>query len=1183
MNDNTTLPEGDDPIVWTSWTTIQQSIASDPQRSAWVSANAGSGKTHVLTQRVIRLLLAGARPAAILCLTYTKAAASEMSNRVFERLAEWAVLSDQDLMQRIAQIEGKAPDALKLAEARRLFAKALETPGGLKIQTIHAFCESLLHQFPLEANVAGHFSVLDDRAAATLLADARRSLLTATTPAEDPALAEAFSYVLNLGDESGLETLLEEIVANRNAIRKFTFAAGQQGGLDNAIRAKLGLSGNDTEMAIAEEYWPLAGLFGSALDRYLELAGLKGGAKAQDIASALRMAAQERDAMRRIPLLEKAFLTGKGEPKADSQFFVKAMLSEAPELTDAVATALAHVVSCRDRLKIVRMYDATRAALILADRLNRDYDDLKKQRSQLDFDDLITRTADLLNKSDVGPWIHYKLDQGIDHILVDEAQDTSPIQWSVIQSLAEDFFSGESARNVVRTLFAVGDEKQSIYSFQGARPERFSEESQRTRHRVSQSGLAFSTVRLPLSFRSTSDVLAAVDHIFTPSGNARGLSAGGEPVVHRSNRIGHPGAVDLWEMIAPEVAIKEEDWTAPFDATPESAPASILARRIAHTIGNLVGRETIVEKGKERLIEAGDILVLVRKRDAFVNALTRALKRRDNIPVAGADRLRLTSHIAVQDLVALGRFLLLPEDDLSLSALMKSPLLDLTEDDIFAVAALRGDGESVWAHMQKFDADGNERLGTAVGRLKLFLDEQRTLPVHDFYARVLGSHGGRRQFLARLGTEVSDILDEFLTFTLDHETSGLPGLQSFISTLELEAPEVKREQDKGRNEVRIMTVHASKGLEAPIVFLVDGGSKAFTHTHMPKLRLLEQRKDEPPMPVWVPLSDLGNSLTQADATRIQLLAEEEYRRLLYVAMTRAADRLVVCGYRGVRANTDTWHAMISAAMTDSHPHVAAATFSAPDGNWNGIKWRVPRIDRHFERAGRAEPAATRDVLPFDLDKPLPPLRHLPRPLSPSGAGTIIDEEADDLLVVSPLFGDKGKSDHSLQKGRLLHRMMQMLPEIASGERADAAERYTERAARFWPTAERRKLVDSVLKLLNEPGLEAVFASHAQAEVSIMGTLSLGGRDYAVSGRVDRLAVLRDRVVILDYKTNRVPPQSAESVPFAHRAQLAIYRDILAPLYPGKHIDCVLVYTENGSVHTLTPEALASALAQLETK
>ncbi|MDF0697381.1 double-strand break repair helicase AddA [Rhizobium sp. MC63] len=1183
MSEASDLPDSDDPGAWIGWTTIQQAIASDPVRSAWVSANAGSGKTHVLTQRVIRLLLAGARPSAILCLTYTKAAASEMSNRVFERLADWVVLDDDDLSRRIIEIEGTVPDRIKLAEARRLFAKALETPGGLKIQTIHAFCEALLHQFPLEANVAGHFSVLDDRAAAALLSDARRALLTATAPEEGSALAEAFAAVLNLGDESGLENLLGDIVANRNAIRRFTAAAEQQGGVDVVLRKRLGLAADDTEKGIAAQYWPLPGLSSGTLELYLSLADQKGGAKAQEVAYGLRLAGREPDQARRAAMLEKIFLTAKGEPKTDSQFLVKAMLAEAPQLTDAVAAARAHVAASRDRLKLMRMHGATRAALVLADRLNRDYEELKKQRSQLDFEDLITRTADLLTKSGVGPWIHYKLDRGIDHILVDEAQDTSPIQWSVIQSLAEDFFSGESARPIVRTLFAVGDEKQSIYSFQGARPERFSEESDRTRRRVSDSGQSFSSVRLPLSFRSTADVLEAVDEIFRTSDNARGLSAVGEPVVHRSSRIGHPGAVDLWEMVAPEAVVKEEDWTAPFDATPESAPAAILARRIAHSIGALVGRETIIDKGKERLIEAGDILVLVRKRDAFVNALTRALKRRGDIPVAGADRLVLTSHIAVQDLLALGRFLLLPQDDLSLAAVLKSPLFDLSEEDIFAAAALRGDNESVWSHLKKFAADGNERFRAAVEKLELFLRQSKILPVHDFYARLLGSHGGRRQFLARLGTEVSDILDEFLTFTLDHESSGLPGLQSFVSTLELEAPEVKREQDKGRNEVRIMTVHASKGLEAPIVFLVDGGSKAFTHTHLPKLRLIENDPDEPPMPAWVPVADLANSLTQNDAARIQILAEEEYRRLLYVAMTRAADRLVVCGYRGVRANNDSWHMMISTALSEGHPHVEAASFSDPDGEWPGIRWRVPRVERSFERINRSEARDDEISLPEGLLRPLPPQTELPRPLSPSGAGTIIDEDEGGLVVASPLFSEKQRSDRSLEKGRLLHRMLQALPDIPPEERPGAAQRYGERAARFWGEAERRKLVDSVLKLLDEKDLQPVLGEQARPEVSIMGTLMLDGRRYAVSGRIDRLAVLADRVVILDYKTNRVPPAAEEAIPFAHRAQLAIYREILAPLYPGKRIDCMLVYTENASLYTLSEKALGLALAGLKTK
>jgi len=1188
MKDDDFGPLEPTPQAWLDWTSAKQALASDPARSAWVSANAGSGKTHVLTQRVIRLLLSGCRPSAILCLTYTKAAASEMSNRVFERLAEWVTLDDDALDDRIAAIEGERPDLLKRQEARRLFARALETPGGLKIQTIHAFCEALLHQFPLEANVAGHFSVLDDRASATLLADARRALLTATASEDDSELTEAFATVLDLADDTGLEKLLSAIVAQRTPIQLFLDEAATKRGIDPALRLALGLGPDETAETALAGFWPLNGLNGAALERYIGMALSVGGAKVTEFAEGLRVVAKLADPLQRYTALNGLFFTQAGKPKADSAFLSKGMRDKAPDLEDMVNAARDHIAAAADRLNLISMFEATKAALVLADRLNNDYEDIKKSRSQLDFDDLINRTATLLSRGDVSRWVHYKLDQGVDHILVDEAQDTSPVQWTIIQSLAEDFFSGETARGGNRTMFAVGDEKQSIYSFQGARPERFSNESIETERRVRDGGKAFSPIRLQLSFRSTEDVLSAVDTVFENPLHARGLSARNDAVVHASNRIGHPGVVEVWDAIAPADSIQEDDWTAAFDATPEDAPANILAQRIAATLAHWIGRETVIEKGVKRPMQPGDIIVLVRKRDAFVNALTRALKTRQNIPVAGADRLVLTNHIAVQDLMALGRFVLLPPDDLSLAAVLKSPLFNLGEDDIAALAVGRPSSVSVWKNLLDFGADETSHYHPALQKLQRYRSLSRTLPVHDFYAQILGQDCGRAAYLGRLGTEVSDILDEFLTFALDHEKNGLPGLQAFISGLEMEAPTVKREQDKERNEVRIMTVHAAKGLESPVVFLVDGGGKAFNSQHVSGLRMIKQ-DDHPgamPLPVWRPPGAASNALVDADTDRLKTAAEEEYRRLLYVGMTRAADRLIVCGYQGKRANPESWHAMVTASLSaDERGRSAPMTFSAGDQEWTGYRWQVSTLGRDLQTQEQdlqsVEPQ--RGGLPPALLQPLPPQKHLPRPLSPSGAGAVIDEEESGAIAGSALFSQKPSADTSLLRGAILHRFLQVLPSIAPEERRAAAERYLLRSVPRWSAAQRQALTESVLKVIGYPELAALFSEGSRAEVSVMGTLKLGSRDFAVSGRIDRLAVSGNTVIIADFKTNREIPVSAEAVPFVYRAQLAIYRALLQPLYPDHLIQCALIYTGGPTVLILPQAMLDGSLVELATK
>ncbi|MDB5523521.1 MAG: addA [Rhizobium sp.] len=1156
-------------------TTRLQNLASGPSRSVWVSANAGSGKTHVLTQRVIRLMLAGTRPSSILCLTYTKAAASEMSNRVFERLSHWTSLDDEALSAEIGSMEGALPDRIKLAEARKLFARALESPGGLKIQTIHAFCESLLHQFPLEANVAGHFNVLDDKAAASLLSEARRGLLTATQAEDNPALARAFHDVLGIADESGLNRLLTDIIRQRTAIRRF-FAFAQPHGFTAALARSLGLDSDQTLEDIARRAWPLPGLGSGSVQDYVALANAKGGVKVQETAYRLNLAAHESEPVRRLELLRATFLKLDEMPYADTSFSSKDMRSRDADLCDRVASTRDFILAIWQEYKTCRMYEATVAALTLAGQLIENYEQLKKERSFLDFEDFITRTEALLKKDEIGPWVHYKLDQGIDHILVDEAQDTSPAQWEIIRALTGEFFSGEGARAVNRTIFAVGDEKQSIYSFQGARPERFAIERREAQKRAETGRRDFEPVSLYVSFRSTEDVLTAVDQVFSDPDNARGLSADRTPVIHASSRMGQAGTVDIWETIAEEGSAEEdEDWLAPFDRLPERSSAVQLAQRMAAAIHDLVGKKALNTRKGPRLITPGDILVLVRKRDAFASALSRELKKSGRVPVAGTDRLVLASHIAIQDLMALGRFIVLAEDDLSLAELVKSPLFNLDEDRLFELCADRNASESVWQKLNRL-AETEALWAGMRDTLNSWRQLARSLRVFDFYAALLGREGARAKFLARFGSEVSDVLDEFLNFALDHEQAGLPGLAAFIATLEQDSPEIKREQDKGRDEVRIMTVHASKGLEAPVVFLVDGGSKPFDKTLLPKLRLIEDANVPTTIPVWYPNKEFQNPAIIADDLRLESGAEEEYRRLLYVGMTRASDRLILCSFRKKRDVEGTWAKIAASALQMVGEKCQATTFQAGGLEWQGLKWRHNRESEETTPAPATTDSKPDSALPSRLFTPLPAQRALPRPLAPSGVHVLIDEQEGGNIVTSPLFTDKNAGMQPQIRGKLIHRLLQTLAEFEPSERSAAAQRYLERAVPSWQEPERQALAANVIQILGDCRFAALHGQGSQAEVSIMGTIRLSEKDYVVSGRIDRIGVAEDDVFILDYKTNMQPPTAATQIPFAHRAQLALYREVLKPVFPGKTVHCLLLYTEGPHLHSLSDEELGNA-------
>jgi ATP-dependent helicase/nuclease subunit A len=1123
-----------------------QGDASNPRGSAWVSANAGSGKTHVLAYRVIRLLLAGADPGGILCLTFTRAAAAEMAKRVFDILAEWTTLPDAKLAAAIQAIEQRRPDKAMLADARRLFARALETPGGLKIQTIHAFCERLLHQFPFEANVAGHFEVLDQRDAEALVVLARKNALALAARDMDGPLGKALHDALGAASDFMVERAMKELIDGRDRVRRWLAAYDS---LDQALaelRQIFGLDG-DEDVDLLWHSVVAGSPFRDAFPELVRRLWESGSKKDQEAAERLRpiLGAESELAARRAYLA--LWLTTQDDLRVSvCTNAVKNDWPGPPGTFDAERDRLEVLL---ERIRGAECYRATAAILRLADRAIAEYERMKTARGALDFEDLVVKTVALLARADASRWVHYKLDRGLDHILVDEAQDTSPRQWQVVRALAEEFFAGEGAGRAIRTLFAVGDEKQSIYSFQGAVPSWFSRMRRELGDRARRAGLAWSDPELHLSFRSVPVVLEAVDAIFASEKVHRGLAADPGPTIHTAARINLPGRVVLWPMIEPPPKVEPEDWASPVDHLGEKSPEVQLANRIADTVAGWLRREERLESTGAP-IRPGDILVLSRIRGAQTDAINRALKSRD-VPIAGADRIKLTEHIAVMDLIALGRIMLLPEDDLALAGLLKSPLVGLDENQLFTLAHGRG-RKTLWAALGEAAATDTGAFAGARAKLDAWRVQAARLDPYAFYAGILGADGGRAKVLRRLGAEAEDVLDEFLAQALAFEEANTPSLEGFLAWLESADTDVRRDTDSMRDEVRVMTVHGAKGLEAPIVFLVDNGSQPVHPNHDPKIVSLADDRDGTPSPlVWVRSARTAPAAVKERIDALRADAEDEYRRLLYVAVTRACDRLYICGTEkqvGDRDRPKRWHNVIMAALggdcvetADDHGR-AVFEWRPPAGVVAKAKGRQeamvlpPRQPPWLSRPAPAAPPAVRRITPstaFSGDGP-PPLRATLRPAGP-------------------------EATLAAERGRLVHRLLQSLPDIAPDQWREIGRRFVAAmaAAAPWTAADREALLEGTLAVLAHPGFAPVFAPGSRAEVEIAGRIG----SAMLSGRIDRLAVAEDRVLIVDYKTNRPAPASLADAPHDYVRQLALYRAVLRRLYPGRPVEAAILWTD----------------------
>lgn len=1113
---------------------LPQRRAADPKNSVWVAASAGTGKTKVLTDRVLALLLAGTRPERLLCLTFTKAAAAEMANRVAAKLAGWTTSDEAALRRDLTPLLGAAPDDRQVIVARRLFARLLDSAGGMRIETIHGFCQSLLRRFPLEAGLAPHFQVMDDRDAGELMAEAREALLS------DPAMAEALAIVTARSHEENFPELMRQWTAEAARLQQWLDAAG--GDFDQALalwRQRLALAPGDdadnlTARLIAGIDRPLA----AEMARHL----LTGTVTDQDRATLIREFLADPS---RFDLWRMAFLTDKGRIR--KKLCTKGCDAAHPGLRDWLEAEADSVFGLAEKLRALAACEITSALARLALRLVALYRQQKQKRALLDYDDLILHTIALLRRDGGASWVLYKLDGGIDHLLIDEAQDTNPDQWAVIRALSAEFFTGEGARRAgQRTIFAVGDAKQSIYSFQRADPREFEASRRALAQLVPAAGGGWDEVALDVSFRSVPSVLQAVDLLLAGPGGA-GVVAEGETVRHIAWRDGMAGSVELWAPVAPDPQDEDLPWKPPVEARQGDNPPARLARLIAGRIDQMIRQKEILAS-KGRPIAAGDILVLVRRRNQFVDHLVKALKRLD-IPVAGADRMVLTEQLAVMDLMALAQSLLLPEDDLTLAVVLKGPLLGLSEEALFQLAFDRPG--LLW---QALSQSGEPICRAAHGWLAALMAKVDLWTPHELFSDIL-NRGGKRQLLARLGPEAEDPLDEFLSLCLAYEQGHPPSLQGFLHWLAEGGTEIKRDLDQGGGAIRIMTVHGAKGLQAPIVFLPDTLQK-------PRRKLAILWLDDR-LPFW---SARDDQVVEAEAAQaaIDAARDAEYRRLLYVAMTRAEDRLIICGWENrQKAPADCWYQLIHDALSGEAAEVMEPRLAAL-GHESKILLLAAEQRAEIKPAEGAQEAIATAPLPDWAMRPAPVEPTPPRPLAPSRP------DLEPSLQVSPA-GAREKP--ARQRGALIHNLLQILPAIEPDSRKQAAARFLGRSAWGLSYSEQAEIALEVARVMEEPEFAPIFAAGSRAELPLIG--QLGAR--VISGRVDRLWVGPDQVLVVDFKTDRRPP---DRPPAAYLRQMAAYRGLLACLYPRRTIRCALLWTDRPVWMNLDPAALDDALAAM---
>ena len=1125
-----------------------QALAVAPEDSVWLSASAGTGKTQVLSSRVLRLLLQpDVEPSQILCLTFTKAGATEMAARINEILAAWVRLPNTELAKRLSAI-GASPDPATRDRARTLFAAVLDCPGGgLRIDTIHAFAQWLLGAFPGEAGLAPGTRAMEDRDRALLARQVLADLLVKAEDTGDAALLDALARLsLRMGPDE-VEHYLMRCAEARDA---WHGPGSWVPPLRPRVNRLLGLPADADA----------AGLAALCCDDVFDVRSLrhclevnrqwktKTGEEAANCIGDWVAA----DPARRVDLLDAlaaTFLTAKGEPRS-----TKSQDKIDPAYADHMARVVDCIAKVRERRALVQLAEWLTPALDLGRAFALAWEEAKAREGLIDFDDQIRRAADLLARSEMADWIRYKLDRRFDHILVDEAQDTNAAQWSIIKALTGDFFAGEGAHgDKLRTIFVVGDYKQAIFRFQGTSPENFEAAKQYFREimqgaagnalaqRGNDPARELRDLGLDRSFRTAQPVLDFVDRAIAHVGHASfGLAAPPEPHVGEDR----PGYVALWRPVGIAAEDDADDEPAEGDEGSEnwlSRPDRELADRIARQVRQWIDHGFPLVKGGARRASAGDVMVLVRKRKELAGLIVARLHAA-GVPVAGVDRLRLGAPLAVRDLVAALRFAVQPLDDLNLACLLVSPLIGWTQDQLLE-HGYRPRHARLWDHLRR---SRHADVAAAMERLTALLAVADYQPPQALLHWLLvGPWQGRRALVARLGREANDPIDELLNAAAAYAEANIPSLAGFLAWFDAGEGELKREAGRSNDLVRVMTVHGSKGLQAPIVILADAAGDPEAGRGS-AIDLAEPCIGEDtgerciPLPALRKEEKLGRILDAAQQAGRE--EAQEHWRLLYVAMTRAEEALFVTGSLGARERepaAQSWFARLAELFP------ADARLEDPIWGWRQEWGALAPLPPRLAEATELDLPPPH---PAWLDRAPPAEPRPPKPLAPSALGE--DHAADPPLP-------PGVMARAARRGTLIHALLERLPAIVAEARGDAAARWLARNGADLDDSARGEIAASALAVLSDVRWADIFAPDALAEVPVAALVG----DRVVAGTIDRLLITPDRLRVVDFKTARRPPSGIEAVPVSIVRQMAAYAAALESAYPGRTVEAALLYTQ----------------------